>query len=457
MFRKVPDFNNIYNLDFKRTQTSRVIIIGFLSLIFIGTMLLSLPVASRSDQSIGLIDAIFTATSAVCVTGLVVVDTAAHWSLFGQGVILLLIQIGGLGFMTLGTMIVFILGQKLSLKERIVKLDSFDDVTLSVMIKLSSYVILMTFIIESLGALILSIKFIPMYGFKKGLWMSIFHSVSAFCNAGFDLFGDFRSLTPFVKDPLITMTIAVLIILGGLGFVVILEVIQKRHLSKLSLHGKLVVTMTVFLLLAGLGLFYLFEFNNGSTFSDLSQLEKLYNSFFYSVTTRTAGFHTVMVDHLTLGSVFLTIVLMFVGGASGSTAGGVKITTIGVIFIAMKSFILGKKDAEVFRRRISREIVNKSLAIVSLSIILVVIMTMLLSVTEVGHSFVAIYFETISAFGTVGLSMGITPSLSGFGRIIISILMFIGRVGPLTVFIGLSRQGRSKEDNSYPEEKTIVG
>lgn len=436
---------------------SRILVIGFALTILVGALLLNLPIASQSGQSVGFVNALFISTSAVCVTGLVVVDTATQWTYFGQGVILLLIQIGGLGFMTMGTLFALILGRKITLKERLVIQESLNQFNIAGLVKLTQYILMMTFTIEGIGAVILSTRFIPMYGLGKGIWFSIFHSISAFCNAGFDLVGNFRSLTPFVKDPVITMTVAFLIILGGLGFVVILELLQKRKFKGLSLHAKIVLTMTASLLSIGFILFLVLEYKNVETLGQLSFAQKNVAAFFQSVTPRTAGFNTIPIDKLGVASVFLTIVLMFIGGASGGTAGGVKITTVGVLISSMHSVIVGKPDAEAFKRRIPRSIIDKAMTIVGLSVVLVVVVTMVLSISETGHSFIELFFETVSAFGTVGLSMGITPSLTIVGKLIITLLMFFGRVGPLTIFMALSSINKQRASFRYPEEKLIVG
>lgn len=453
----ISRFHNLKRKSNKSLHPSSVVVIGFALVVLLGALILNLPIASQSNQSVGFINALFISTSAVCVTGLVVVDTATQWTLFGQVVILLLIQIGGLGFMTIGTLLAFLVGRKISLKERLVIQESLNQFSIAGLIKLTKHILIMTFTIEGIGALILSTRFIPEFGVSKGLWFSIFHSISAFCNAGFDLVGGFRSLMPYAKDPVITLTIASLIILGSLGFVVILEILHKKSDKKLSLHTKIVLTMTTILLVGSFILFLLLEFNNNKTIGEFTFLEKLLAAFFQSVTPRTAGFNTIPVDQLTMASLVLTIVLMFIGGASGGTAGGVKVTTVGVILILMRSVILGKKDVEVYKRRLPRNVIDKSITIIGLSISLVVVVTMVLSSSEAGRSFIELLFETVSAFGTVGISMGITPSLTTVGKLVIAMLMFLGRVGPLTMFIALSSLAHHDSSYKYPEEKLIVG
>lgn len=445
-------------IDVFNLHPTQFLVLGFAAVILIGALLLNLPIASKSGESVGFINAIFTATSAVCVTGLVVVDTLTHWTLFGQVVIILLIQIGGLGFMTMGTMFALIVGKRISLRERLLMQEALNQFNVAGVVRLAKYILIMTFTIEGIGALLLSIKFIPIYGIGKGIWYSIFHAISAFCNAGFDLIGRFRSLTPFVNDPIISLVVSALIVLGGIGFVVILEVFEKRSFKKLSLHSKLAITMTWILITIGFFIILVLEFNNPDTMAGLPIKGKILSGIFHSITPRTAGFNTLPTDKLTMASIFFTIVLMFIGGSSAGTAGGIKITTAGIVIASVVAEIRGKDDTDMFGRRVPRELINRALAIISLSMGLVVIVTMFLSITEAGHTFIEIFFEVVSAFGTVGLSLGITSDLTTIGKIMISITMFFGRVGPLTVFMALA-QRRQKNNGKlrYAEEKVIIG
>ncbi|MTI71555.1 MAG: Trk family potassium uptake protein [Firmicutes bacterium] len=440
-----------------KLHPTQIIVLGFSSVILIGAILLNLSIASKNGQSVGFVNALFTSTSAVCVTGLVVVDTATHWTSFGQIVILSLIQIGGLGFMTMATLFALLVGKRITLKERLVMKEELNQFKVSGVVRLTKYILVLTFVVEFIGALLLSIRFIPIYGVKKGIGLSIFHSVSAFCNAGFDLIGNFRSLTPFSSDILISVTICLLIVLGGLGFRVILEIIQGRRFKRFSLHTKLVITITILLIFIGSFSIYILEYNNPDTMADLSMKGKVLTSVFHGITPRTAGFNTLPTDKLTTGSIFLTIVLMFVGGSPGSTAGGIKTTTIGVLIATILSVIRGREDTEMFGRRISRDLVNKSLTIMGLAMLLIILVTMILSVTEQGFTFVEMFFEASSAFATVGLSLGITPELSFLGKIVLSITMLSGRVGPLTLILALAQRGQNKAMMRYPEEKVIVG
>lgn len=441
-----------------KLNPAQIMVLGFASVILIGSILLNLPIASRNGESIGFVNALFTATSAVCVTGLVVVDTGTYWTVFGQTVILFLIQIGGLGFMTLATLIFFILGKKITLRERLVMQEALNQFKISGLVRLTQYVLVSTFLIEGIGAILLSIRFIPIFGVSKGIAYSIFHSISAFCNAGFDLMGDFTSLTAFVNDPLVNVVVWALIVIGGLGFTVVVDCFQRRKFSRFSLHTKMVLSISAVLIGLGFIMMLLLEYGNPATMGNLPLRGKLLSSMFHGITPRTAGFNTLPTDQLTTASIFLTIVLMFIGGSSGSTAGGVKTTTAGVVIWTIVSVIKGNDDTEVFQKRIPRDIINRSLAIIGISMLLVVLMTMALSITEKAFSFVEIFFEVTSAFGTVGLSLGITPSLSFLGRILISITMFAGRVGPLTLALAVARQQKKKKGLiKFPEEKVLVG
>ena len=441
-----------------KLNPAQIMVLGFASVILIGSILLNLPIASRNGESIGFVNALFTATSAVCVTGLVVVDTGTYWTVFGQTVILFLIQIGGLGFMTLATLIFFIFGKKITLRDRLVMQEALNQFKISGIVRLTQYILIATFLIEGIGAILLSIRFIPIFGVSKGIAYSIFHSISAFCNAGFDLMGDFTSLTAFVNDPLVNGVVWILIVIGGLGFTVVVDLLQTRKFSRFSLHTKMVLSITAILIGLGFIMILILEYGNPATMGNLTLRGKLLSSMFHGITPRTAGFNTLPTDQLTTASIFLTIVFMFIGGSSGSTAGGVKTTTAGVVIWTIVSVIKGNDDTEIFHKRIPRDIINRSLAVIGISMLLIVLMTMALSITEKAFSFIEIFFEATSAFGTVGLSLGITPSLSLPGRLLVSITMFAGRVGPLTLALALARQQQKKKGLiKYPEEKVIVG
>ncbi|MBC7087683.1 MAG: Trk family potassium uptake protein [Tissierellales bacterium] len=431
----------------------RSLALGFMLLIVIGAFLLNLPIASQDGKSIGIIDALFTSASAVCVTGLVVVNTATHWTSFGQVVILLLIQIGGLGIMTMATIVAIISGRKISFKERLVIKEQLNQETLSGLVKLTKYVIYLTLAIEAFGAIILSTRFIPQYGLKEGIWFSIFHSISAFCNAGFDITGN--SFIDYNNSAIFILTISSLIVLGGLGFGVILDVVRNRSWKKLSLHSKLVISFTVFLIVTGSIIFYLLESNNPLTMQDFTLKEKVLASMFSSITPRTAGFNTIDTSALRQSSSLFTIILMFIGGSPGSTAGGVKTVTMGVLIISTISIIRGERDVEVFKRRIPYETIFKSIAIIIIGMTIVFFVTFILTLTE-DQEFLNLLFETTSAFGTVGLSRGITSELSRSGKIILTMTMYAGRVGPLTLAFAVGYKEEHKRYR-YAEGNITVG
>lgn len=430
-------------------------------MILAGAILLNLPIASKNGMSIGFVDALFTSTSAVCVTGLVVVDTGTYWSTFGQIVILTLIQIGGLGFMTMATLLSLLIGRRIGLRERLLIQESLNQNSLQGIVKFTKHIIITVFVIELVGALILAIQFVPEFGFNKGAYLSIFHSISAFNNAGFDLMGEyngqFSSLTGYVDNALVSFTIAGLVILGGLGFFVYKDLFNTKSIKKLSLHSKVVFLMTVMLILFGTIFFFITEYNNPKTMGNLSLEGKIISSIFQSVTPRTAGFNTLPLPDMTNASKFMTVILMFIGGSPGSTAGGIKTVTLGVLMFAVISTIRGKDHIEIFKRKLQQSVVNKSLAIIMISLALVTTVTMILSLLE-NTSFINVLYETASAFGTVGLSLGITPYLSVPSKIIIALTMFFGRVGPLSIALALSASAaRHRSLINYPEDRVMVG
>lgn len=442
----------------KKLEPAQILVLGFGAVILLGAILLNLPIATVSGKSVGFINSLFTSTSAVCVTGLVVVDTGTYWSMFGQLIIMLLIQIGGLGIMTMATLITFIAGRRISLRSRIIMSEALNHITISGVVRLTKHVLVTTFLIESIGAMILSTKFIPIYGTKKGIFFAIFHSISAFCNAGFDLIGNGQSLTGFIGDPTINFTIMGLIIIGGLGFAVITEIVSVRKFKKLSLHSKVVLSVTGILILSGFIIFFLIESFNSGTLGELTLKEKFFGALFQSVTTRTAGFNTMDLGSMNQSSKFITIVYMFIGGSPGSTAGGIKTTTFALVILTIISVIRGRDDVEFFKRRINRNNINRALAVLSIGLAIVIFITTILCITEVGKDFLDLLFESASAFGTVGLSLGITSELSLIGKIIISMTMFAGRVGPMTIVFALSRKQKSTHALiRYPEDRVMVG
>lgn len=436
-------------------KPAQILVLGFAFLILVGSILLTLPISAREGR-LPYLDALFTATSAVCVTGLVVVDTGTFFSSFGQFVIMLLIQFGGLGLMTMATFVALIIGKRITLRERILIQEALNTYTLEGLVRLTKYIVITTFTIESIAAVVLSLRFLSLYGFPKNVWMGIFHAVSAFCNAGFDLFGNFTSLTSFTEDIVVNVVVILLIILGGIGFSVLADVYYERKFTRFSLHTKVALTLTLALLVFGAISFFALEYANPETMAPLSLKGKMLASFFLSTTPRTAGFNTVDTASLTTASAFLVIILMFIGASPGGTGGGVKTTTMGALAMSVIAVVRGKDDANMFGRRLTSDIIYKALAIVMISLTLVIVVTTILSITEEEASFLEILFEATSAFGTVGLSMGITGSLSAIGKVVIIITMFAGRVGPLTLAIAFAEKHEHAAIR-YPEERIIVG
>ncbi|HHV63236.1 MAG TPA: Trk family potassium uptake protein [Firmicutes bacterium] len=447
LYQKLPRF--------QRLTPSQVLVIGFAGLIFLGAILLSLPIASRDGQPLRFINALFTATSAVCVTGLVVVDTHDQFSLFGQLVIILLIQAGGLGIMVVSTLIALVLGRRIGLRGRILIQEAMNQFTLEGMIRLIKQVIAVTAIVEGTGALLLAFRFIPQMGFVKGLYYGVFHAVSAFCNAGFDLFGGFRSLIGYRDDVLVNLVMTSLIITGGIGFAVITDVWQYFKTKHLALNSKIVLAVTAALILIGTATILLLEWDNPRTMGDLPLGSKILSSYFQAVTPRTAGFNTLPIGDMRSATLFFIIILMFIGASPGSTGGGIKTTTFGVLVIAVWSVVRGREDSEAFGRRIPHRAVYRALAVAMISLTLVVVVTMLLSITE-RVTFIRVLFEATSAFGTVGLSTGITPGLTAIGKIAIILTMFAGRVGPLTIATAIA-QRLCINGVKFPEERVMVG
>jgi trk system potassium uptake protein TrkH len=434
---------------------AQLFVIGFGSIILLGAFLLTLPIATVDGNGLHFVDALFTATSATCVTGLVVVDTGTTFTLFGQLTILSLIQVGGLGFMTFATLVALILGKKISLRQRLLIQESLNQLTIAGVVKLVRRVILFTIVFEATGALILTLHWLPEMGWSKALYFGIFHSVSNFNNAGFDIVGNFRSLTPYVSDPIVNIVIMILIIAGGIGFMVIAELTEYRTRRKLSMHSKVVLSTTTFLIFFGAIAIFAIEFNNPKTLAPLDWWGKVLGSFFQSVCARTDGANTLPIGDMYQSSLFLIIILMFIGASPGSTGGGIKTTTFATLLGAVWAMIRGQGDVVFFKQRIEEGKVYKALTIAFASLFLVIAVTMVLCITEKAD-FLMILFETTSAFGTVGLSMGLTPKLTVLGKILLSIVMFAGRVGPLTVAFALSWD-RKKKHFRYSEGKITIG
>jgi trk system potassium uptake protein TrkH len=432
-----------------------LIIVGFAGIIALGTVLLMFPVATVTAKEAPFIDALFTSTSAVCVTGLVIVDTGTYWSPFGQVVILILIQAGGFGFMTSATLVLLALGRKMGLRYKLLIGDSMGIRKMRGLDRLLIRIAIFTIAAELIGAAIFYICFYN--GGESGniAWKALFHSISAFNNAGFDIFGDFRSLTGFQQDAPVLITTALLIFLGGISYIVVADVIKSRRFERLTLDSKIVLTTTIVLLGLGMIMLLLTEFSNADTLGPLSLPYKLLNAFFQSVTPRTAGFNTIDIHHIADYSLFFIILLMFVGGASGSTAGGVKVNTFGMLIATMWSTLRGKERAGAFGRTFMVQQVYRALTVVMLSLTIVSVVVFILTVVE-EFDFLPLLFETFSAFGTVGLTTGITPGLSDAGRAIITGTMFIGRLGPLALMFALVQE-QQPIAYSYPEEEVRTG
>lgn len=442
---------------FKSISTTRLIALSFLLVILSGSFLLCLPLSSSSGEWTGFVDAFFTATSATCVTGLVVFDTFSHWSVFGQLVILLMIQIGGIGLMTIIIMLFIFLKKKISLHERLILMQSAGTVRISGMVKLVMRIIKGTLFCEGIGALFLAMRFIPEMGFVRGLYYAVFHSVSAFCNAGFDLMGryeQFSSLTSYKNDFIVNITIMLLITVGGIGFLVWDEIVRyKFHFHKYSLHAKIVLTTSVFLIAAGTAGFFIFEYNH--SLSELSVSGKLLSSAFMSVTTRTAGFNTLDTSALSESGSLLSMVLMFIGGSPGSTAGGIKTSTLAVVFFAMISMSKGHNGVTLFKRSLGSDIVKQAAVIIVIYLTGILVATMIICHIE-PYPITDILFETISAAATVGLSRGLTPSLCTVSHIILAFLMFGGRIGGLSLMLVFGEQ-KPQPPLKRPTEPIIIG
>ena len=449
---------NLMDLSQWRLTPYQALALGFAGIILCGAVLLTLPIATQSGEGTAFIDALFTATSAVCVTGLVVVDTGTHFSLFGQMVIILLIQAGGLGIMAMSTLFALLIGKKIRLRERLLMQEALNQLSVSGVVRLTIYIIQITLLIEFIGGTILAIRWYPDLG-AKGIYYGYWHAVSSFCNAGFDLFGPitgkFTSITSYVDDITVNLTIAGLIILGGIGFAVMHDVWSSRSFGKLSLHSKIVLITTSILIVAGAVLIFLFEYSNPETLEPLSTKGKILGSFFQSVTPRTAGYNTIDIGKMYDSSLLLLIILMFVGASPASTGGGIKTSTTAVLILAIWALIRGRSDAECFGRRIPQGIIYKAFSIMFISFMLVMVVTMALTIHEHAE-FMNILFEVMSAFGTVGLTTGITPSLSSAGKCWLILTMFAGRVGPITLALAIAMRAR-KAQIQYPDGKIIIG
>ncbi|AGL03399.1 TrkH family potassium uptake protein [Desulfoscipio gibsoniae] len=440
----------------KRINPPLFIILGFAVIILIGTVLLALPVSSSSGNSLGLLDSLFTATSAVCVTGLVVFDTGTKYSSFGEIIIMILIQLGGLGFMIFGVTTAVLLGKKIGLKQRLLIQESTHAISTAGLVKLSLNILIITLVFETVATIILTVRWYGEMGLFKAVYYALFHSVSAFNNAGFSLWPD--SLTRYVGDPVVNLVISALFITGGIGFIVIMDLYVKRQWQKLSLNSKIVLVTSGLLSVAGFVVVFILESFNSQTFGELNFSQRLWAAYFQGVVPRTAGFNTIEIGQMIAASQLFIIFLMFIGASSGSTGGGIKTNTFAILILSLFAITRGRNEISVFHRTVTVEIILRSLAVIIASMGVIITASFLLTITE--HStqrdFLEILFEATSAFGTVGLSMGLTGDLSPLGKLIIIITMFIGRLGPLTMAFALAQKG-IKPKIRYTEEKILIG
>ncbi|GIP29894.1 K+ transporter Trk [Paenibacillus sp. J23TS9] len=438
-----------------RLAPPQILVLGFAGIILIGAILLTLPISNTTGKPLRFIDALFTATSATCVTGLVVKDTGTFFSTFGQVVIMLLIQVGGLGIMTMATLFSLALKRKISLRDRLILQEAMNQNTMEGIVRLIRKVLIFSLAIEGCGAILFAIRWSFDMPLGRAIYFGIFHGVSMFNNAGFDLFGHFNSLTGYVYDPLVNIVVMFLIVSGGIGFIVLSDLVEYHNKRKLSLHTKVVLSMTGALILAGAVVIFVFEFTNPRTLGSLNWGGKILASFFQSVTPRTAGANTLDLASMRQASQFFMVILMFIGASPGSTGGGIKTTTFTILVGAVIAMIRGRDDIVLFRYRLAQERIFKALTITFLALFLVVGVSMVLSTTE-DSNFLTILYETTSAFGTVGLSLGLTPHLTLVGKILICLTMFAGRLGPLTLAYALGPK-KGKELYRHPEGKIIIG
>ncbi len=444
-------------------STTQIILLSFLATILVGSALLALPISSADGKAVPYLDALFTATTSTCVTGLVTLPTVSTWSVFGQIVILLLIQIGGLGIITIMSGLMLLLNKKMGIGDHLLIQDAFNLNTMSGLAKFVKNVLLGTLIIEGAGAVLYMFVFVPEFG-AKGIWISVFNSVSAFCNAGIDIIAE-NSLCNYATNPLINIVTSALIILGGLGYIVwwdVLRVIKSRSkknrkiFKHLTLHSKIAITVTAGLILGGAILIFIFEYSNPLTIGEMSFFDKIQVSFFQSVTTRTAGFASIPQENLTNASTVVSIILMMTGGSPVGTAGGIKTVTIAVLVCSAFATIRNKNGATLFDRRISEESVKKAVAVAVTFLMICVVSTILLLATSDVSVIDAVY-ETVSATATVGLSRNLTATLNAVGKLIIIVTMYFGRVGPISLAVALGSKNKSQNVISEPTEDINIG
>lgn len=443
----------------KKLLPTQIIAITFALVILVGAVLLCLPVASRSGQSLGFQTSLFTATSATCVTGLILGDTWSLWSGFGQTVIITLIEIGGLGFMSVASLVIFMLRRKIGLRQKMVIAQAFSVEEMAGVVSIQKWVLLGSLIIQTTGALVLFLRFLPQYGWLRALKWGVFHAISAFCNAGFDILGSVSGGTGimyFNNDPVVLITLMVLVVVGGLGFFVWQEIATRHLFRKFRIYTKLVLLVSAMLILGGALLFGILEWNNPQTLGAMPVGQKILNAFFQSVTTRTAGFAAIDQAAMTEGSKALSVLLMLIGGASGSTAGGVKMVTFLVLLLFVISRARGRSTVTVFRRTIPQGKVLDAITLISLVVGLAFLGAVFITVTSpVG--FTDALYETASALATVGLTAGVTPLLGVPAQIMLIVFMYFGRVGILTISLGFMMGDRAEERFHYAETNVLIG
>jgi trk system potassium uptake protein TrkH len=446
-----------------KISTTQIILLSFLAAIAVGTVLLCLPISSADGKSVSYIDALFTATTATCVTGLVTVPTATTWSVFGQVVILVLIQVGGLGVVTIMSGFMLMINKKMGIGDRLLIQDAFNLNTLSGLARFVKSVLIGTLIIEGIGALLYMIVFVPQFG-AVGIWISVFNSVSAFCNAGIDVIGE-NSLCDYATNPLINATTAALIVIGGIGYIVwwdVLRVIKERKnrkirmLRHLTLHSKIAIVSTLVLIFGGSALILACEFNNPSTIGNMSLIDKIQVSLFQSVTTRTAGFATVPQENLTGAASVVSLILMFIGGSPVGTAGGVKTVTVVALMCSAFSTIKNQRQVAVFGRAVSESSIRKAVAVVTMFCAVMLGSVILLSIST-DAPLVDVVYECVSATATVGLSRALTPSLNLMGKLVIIATMYFGRVGPISLAVALGNKNKNQNVISEPTEEISIG
>lgn len=444
-------------------STTQIILLSFLAAVLLGSFLLALPISSADGKAVPYLDALFTATTSTCVTGLVTVPTAATWSTFGQVVILVLIQIGGLGIITIMSGLMLLLNKRLGIGDRLLIQDAFNLNTMSGLVKFVRKVLFGTLVIEGIGAVLYMFVFVPEFG-AKGIWISVFNSISAFCNAGIDIIGE-NSLCNYATNPIVNLTTCGLVVLGGLGYIVwwdVLRVLKTRSpqnrkgFRHLTLHSKIAITVTLGLLLVGGAILLLLEYSNPKTIGNLSFFDKVQVSFFQSMTTRTAGFASIPQENLTNPSAMVSLLLMVIGGSPVGTAGGMKTVTVAVLFCSMLATVQNKNCATLFGRSISSDSIRKAVAVTVMFVSICFVSTVLLMMTT-NASALDVLYETVSATATVGLSRNLTATLSAMGKIIIIVTMYLGRVGPISLAVAFGSKNQSQNVISEPTEEISIG